>query len=96
MIELDGQDLRREPWEARRDALASLVRNAEDDPNLHQEIRLSEHLDGADGDIVFQHACKLGLEGIVAKRRDSLYHSGRCREWVKVKNPAHPAMSAQC
>ena len=84
MIELDGQDLRQEPWEARRDALASLVRNAEDDPNLHQGIR-------ADSDIVFRHACKLGLEGIVAKRRDKPYRSGRTAEWVKIKNPNAPA-----
>jgi hypothetical protein len=34
----------------------------------------------------------LGLEGIVAKRRDSRYRSGRCREWIKIKNPAHPAI----
>ena len=33
----------------------------------------------------------MGLEGIVAKRRDSRYRSGRCREWIKVKNRAHPA-----
>jgi ATP-dependent DNA ligase len=29
---------------------------------------------------------------IVAKRRDSRYHSGRSREWIKIKNPAHPAI----
>ena len=34
----------------------------------------------------------MGFEGIVAKRRDSGYRSGRCREWIKVKNPAHPAI----
>jgi ATP-dependent DNA ligase len=34
----------------------------------------------------------LGLEGIVAKRQDSRYHSGRCREWIKIKNMAHPAI----
>jgi len=34
----------------------------------------------------------MGLEGIVAKRRDSRYRSGRCREWIKIKNPAHPAI----
>jgi ATP-dependent DNA ligase len=33
----------------------------------------------------------MGLEGIVAKRRDSRYRSGQCREWIKVKNRAHPA-----
>lgn len=54
-------------------------------------ILLSEHLDGADGTQVFQHACKLGLEGIVAKRRDRPYRSGRCADWIKVKNPQAPA-----
>jgi ATP-dependent DNA ligase len=37
-------------------------------------------------------ACKLGLEGIVSKRRDLPYRSGRCRAWVKIKNPASPAV----
>jgi bifunctional non-homologous end joining protein LigD len=35
---------------------------------------------------VFRHACQLGLEGIVSKRRDSSYSSGRC-SWLKIKNP---------
>jgi ATP-dependent DNA ligase len=34
----------------------------------------------------------MGLEGIVAKRRDSRYRSGRCTDWIKVKNPEHPAI----
>jgi bifunctional non-homologous end joining protein LigD len=37
---------------------------------------------------VFAHACKLGLEGIVSKRLGGVYSSGRCRNWLKVKNPA--------
>jgi bifunctional non-homologous end joining protein LigD len=36
-------------------------------------IRFNEHLDGADGTTVFRHACKLGFEGIVSKRRDWSY-----------------------
>jgi bifunctional non-homologous end joining protein LigD len=39
-------------------------------------IRFNEHLDEEDGPLVFHHACKLGLEGIVSKRRDSHYSSG--------------------
>jgi ATP-dependent DNA ligase len=39
------------------------------------------------GAIVFAHACRLGLEGIVSKRLGGLYASGRCRNWLKVKNP---------
>jgi ATP-dependent DNA ligase len=61
--------------EARHDALASLLRNAARHRNLHRGIQLSEHLDDADGDIVFQHPFKLGLEGIVAKQRDRPYKS---------------------
>jgi bifunctional non-homologous end joining protein LigD len=40
-----------------------------------------------DGEIVFRHACKLGLEGIVSKRKDSTYRSGRSPDWLKMKNP---------
>jgi bifunctional non-homologous end joining protein LigD len=44
-----------------------------------------------DAETVFRHACKLGLEGIVSKRKDSAYRSSRSRDWVKSKNPAAPA-----
>jgi hypothetical protein len=36
--------------------------------------------------------CKLGLEGIVSKRRDSVYSSGRWQHWIKSKNPEAPAV----
>lgn len=32
---------------------------------------------------MFAHACKIGLEGVVSKVRDSVYASGRCNNWVK-------------
>jgi ATP-dependent DNA ligase len=51
--------------------------------------RLIEDVDGA---VVFRQACVMGLEGIVAKRRDRPYRSGRTRDWIKIKNPAHPAI----
>jgi bifunctional non-homologous end joining protein LigD len=41
---------------------------------------------------VFAHACKLGLEGIVSKRKDLVYRSGRSPDWLKMKNPAQPAV----
>jgi ATP-dependent DNA ligase len=50
------------------------------------------HVEDVDGAIVCRQACVMGLEGIVAKRRDSRYRSGRCRDWIKIKNPAHPAI----
>jgi bifunctional non-homologous end joining protein LigD len=84
LLELDGQDLRREPWETRRATLASLLRKASDG------IRLCEHFEGTDGTTIFGHACAKGLEGIVAKRRDRPYRSGRSPDWIKVKNPDAP------
>ena len=57
-------------------------------------IALREHLD-ADGDLVFRHACKMGLEGIVSKRRDSRYSSGATPNWVKSKNPKIPAVERE-
>jgi ATP-dependent DNA ligase len=56
-----------------------------------QGMRFSEHLDG-DGETIFVHACKLGLEGIVSKRREFPYRSGRCKSWLKAKNPESPAV----
>jgi ATP-dependent DNA ligase len=86
LLQLDGRDLRREPIEVRKAALAKLIRGAS--PGL----QLSEYLDGHDGAIVFDHACKLGLEGIVSKRRGSRYVSGRSPDWIKLKNPNSPAV----
>jgi bifunctional non-homologous end joining protein LigD len=50
-------------------------------------IRLNEHLEHDDGELVFRHACKLGLEGIVSKRKGSPYRSGRSPDCLKMKNP---------
>ena len=85
LLELDGQDLRREPLAARKAALASVVVQA------GAGLRLNEHIE-ADGALVFGHACKLGLEGIVSKRKASAYRSGPSRDWLKVKNPTSEAV----
>jgi bifunctional non-homologous end joining protein LigD len=53
-------------------------------------VQLNEHLE-AEGPLVFEHACRLGLEGIVSKRKTSWYQSGRTRDWLKAKNPTAPA-----
>ena len=55
-------------------------------------IWFNEHLESV-GETVFRHACKLGLEGIVRKRKDSTYRSGRSPDWLKMKNPNAPAVS---
>jgi len=86
LIELNGDDLRREPLEVRKATLTSLLIKAR-----RPGIRLNEHIE-ADGPTVFAHACKMGLEGIVSKRKDSSYRSGRSRDWLKSKNPASAAV----
>jgi bifunctional non-homologous end joining protein LigD len=55
-------------------------------------LRLNEHLEHEDGEVVFRHACTMGLEGIVSKRLGSHYRSGRSPDWLKFKNPAAPAV----
>ena len=47
---------------------------------------------GEIGPDLFRHACLMGLEGMVSKRRDRGYRAGRSPNWIKVKNPEHPAM----
>jgi bifunctional non-homologous end joining protein LigD len=85
LLELDGADLRREPLEVRKATLRSVLRGAR--PGLH----FAEHL-AHPGDVVFRHACRMGLEGIVSKRLGSRYRSGRTRDWLKFKNPDAPAV----
>jgi bifunctional non-homologous end joining protein LigD len=58
-------------------------------------LRFNEHIDEKDGPLVFAQACKLGLEGIVSKRRNSSYSSGRSRDWIKSKNPDAPAVKRE-
>ena len=83
MIELNGDDLRRDPLQVRKATLASTLTKA------GAGIRFNEHLECDDGEIVFRHACKMGLEGIVSKRKDAPYRSGsRSSDWLKMKNPA--------
>ena len=58
-------------------------------------LRFNEHLDNEDGRLVFAHACKMGLEGIVSKRKDSRYRSGRSPDWLKSNNPNAPAVKRE-
>jgi hypothetical protein len=88
LLELDGEDLRREPIETRKSTLKSLLRGK------HAGIAFNAHFI-ADGAIVYRQACALGCEGIVSKRLGSLYRSGRADCWLKVKNPAAPAVTRE-
>src|SRR3954471_20677278 len=86
LLELNGADLRKEPIEVRKATLGSILREAP------HGVRLNEHLEHPEGAVVFQHACKMGLEGIVSKRLGSRYRSGRSPDWLKFKNPDAPAV----
>ena len=75
----DGHDLRAVPLETRRALLQRLlVRTA---PGA---VRFSEVFD-ASPQSVLTSACRLGLEGVIAKRRDSSYRSARSTDWIKLK-----------
>jgi bifunctional non-homologous end joining protein LigD len=88
LLELDGRDLRLEHLGARRRLLARLVRKPRAGLLLNAQFE-------DDGPLVFEHACLLGCEGIVSKRKDSRYRSGRSRYWVKMKNPNAPAVKRE-
>ena len=81
LVELNGDDLRREPIGVRKATLASILREG-------PRRRSPERAPGdPEGEVVFRHARKMGLEGIVSKRLGSRYVSGRTRDWLKLKNP---------
>lgn len=78
IMHLDGFDLRAAPLLDRKRVLAGLLEN------VAPPILYSEHME-SDGAVMFEHACKLQLEGIVSKQRDAPYRSGRNESWIKVK-----------
>jgi bifunctional non-homologous end joining protein LigD len=88
LLELNGEDLRRQPIEKRKHLLAKLLKGS------HLSLVLNEHFE-EDGATVYRAACQLGCEGIVSKRLGSPYRSGRSPHWVKVKNPKAPAIKRE-
>lgn len=78
LLHLDGSDLTGLPLVDRKSLLDGLL--APDSGPL----RISEHLSDK-GEVVLRHACRLGLEGIISKLRDSPYRPGRGKAWVKSK-----------
>ena len=75
----DGRDLRREPLHARKATLDKLLKR-----KASPLLKYVEHFEGG-GDAVLRSACRLELEGIVSKRRDAPYISGRTSDWLKIK-----------
>jgi bifunctional non-homologous end joining protein LigD len=80
LLELNGRDLREQPLVQRRARLQALLARAK-----CNVIRFSEAFPNAND--LLAECARLGLEGIVAKRRDSAYRSGTRSGWIKVKTP---------
>jgi len=76
VLYLEGRDLRELPLVDRKALLAPLI-------PVPGVLRYSEHFE--DGIGLFRHACAIGLEGIISKRRDAPYRSGRGKDWLKIK-----------
>ncbi|WP_137930201.1 DNA ligase D [Mesorhizobium comanense] len=80
LMRLDGQDLRGEALVERKQALQDLLGKQADNP----AVRFSDHF-SEPGKVMLEHACRMGLEGVVSKRTDAPYRSGRGPSWVKSK-----------
>jgi bifunctional non-homologous end joining protein LigD len=74
LLYLNGYDLRKLPLVERKSHLQKLIEKT--------DIQFSESFE-TDGQEMYRHACKVGLEGVVSKVRDSRYASGRGNDWVK-------------
>ena len=81
LLYLDGYDLTGARLEQRKELLASQLTKLRSRKN---NIRLSDHLKGS-GPTLHRKMCRLGMEGIVSKRRDAPYVGGRSGTWLKAK-----------
>ncbi len=79
LLHLNGKDTRELPLLQRKHILAQVLESGDQD-----SVRLSEHLE-TDGELLFKKACELHAEGIISKRSDAVYKSGRGRDWLKSK-----------
>ena len=80
LLHLDGNDLMQLPLLTRKETLAEILKTK----SPSSAIRYSEHWFGQ-GDRLYDEACRSGLEGVISKRADQPYRSGRGRDWVKTK-----------
>ena len=74
LLYLNGRDLRKLPLLKRKAELKKIIAGT--------NVQFSESFE-IEGRSMFEHACKIGLEGVVSKVRDSVYASGRGNNWVK-------------
>jgi bifunctional non-homologous end joining protein LigD len=80
LLELDGKDWRKKPLIERKARLAELLSGK----SVAARLIYSDHVQGS-GRAFFTQACASGLEGIVSKRANALYRSGRSKAWLKFK-----------
>ena len=80
LLFLEGEDLRSSPLKQRKQRLQSLFDGSPHDSRL----RYVDHFETT-GDAALASACRMGLEGIISKRLDSRYRSGRSGDWTKSK-----------
>lgn len=80
LLSLDGQDLRKEPLAKRKERLRKLMSAK----GISDNLVYSDHVVGSGPDF-FAKASEAGLEGIMSKRADAPYRSGRGKDWLKIK-----------
>ena len=77
ILSLDGEDVTARPLRERKGLLRRTL-------DFHGRVRFTSHRNG-DGESYFEHACRHGWEGLIAKRADSPYVQKRSRDWLKLK-----------
>jgi bifunctional non-homologous end joining protein LigD len=80
LLHLNGHNLRQQPLTERKGILSQMLGTLGDQETVHY----GQHLE-TEGKPIFDEACRLGAEGIVSKRSDSAYVSGRSKSWLKIK-----------
>ncbi|HEX9272733.1 MAG TPA: DNA ligase D [Candidatus Binatia bacterium] len=83
LLYLDGWDLTRSPLRDRKKILAQILKPRRASKTTGS-LRYSEHWMGQ-GQELYEESCRKGLEGIISKKADQPYRSGRSRDWLKVK-----------
>jgi bifunctional non-homologous end joining protein LigD len=84
-----SDDLRKLPLHLRKTSLERLL------ARRPEGIFVNPFERGEIGPDLYRAACRMGLEGIVSKRRDRSYQGGRSKHWVKIKNRQHQAMDRE-
>ena len=80
LLHLNGHNLRQQPLTERKQILAQML----DSLPEHEIVRYGQHIE-TEGAPILKEACRLGAEGIVSKRSDGAYISGRSKSWIKIK-----------